>query len=214
MITPFAGQTDNAKRSVCRHLPILLLLAAVSLALNPGFAAEGQKGRTPGNKGLAVKDFKLVNQEKVFMAQSIRNMRAIRMALTLANHQNGQFPARLQDAEIANPELLLSVTDLVAKNPALPLGFGSWPLDRQWQWAYDNCSFEYLPGQKEANPANILLYEKPKPHKKELPVYFMDGQARLATPEQLTKLLEKQNAAGKLEDADRKPLAAEPPSIK
>jgi len=72
----------------------------------------------------------------------------------------------------------------------------------------------YLAGQKEAHGANILLYEKPKPHKKELPVYFMDGQAKLASPEVLAKLLAKQKADGKLEDADRKSLAYEPPSIK
>jgi hypothetical protein len=87
-------------------------------------------------------------------------------------------------------------------------------VDRQWQWAFDNCSYDYFPGQKEADGANILLYEKPKPNKKELPVYFIDGKVKLATATQLTNLLQKQKTTGKLTDADRKPLADAPPSIK
>lgn len=204
----------NAKKNVYHHRTGILLLAATALALTPGCSDEkraGARDKTENawTKGTPAKDFKIDNQREVFLASSIRNLRAIRMALTLA-----QYPARLQDAEIAKPELLISPLDELAEAPRLPTGFAGWPLDRQWKWAFDNCSYEYLPGQKEADGANILLYEKPKPHKKELPVYFMDGKAKLASAEQLTKLLEKQKASGKLDDADREPLADEPPSIK
>jgi hypothetical protein len=193
------------KKFICRRhqIPLLIVVAAFILA------AGCSKEKSSDGKKTWADDFKIDNQEEVLRAGSVRNLRAIRMALTLA-----QYPARLQDAGIGQPDLLLSPTDLVARAPALPLGFGSWPLDKQWKWAFDNCSYEYVPGQKEADGANILLFEKPKPHKKELPVYFMDGQAKLASAEQLTNLLAKQKTSGKLTDADRKPLANEPPSIK
>ena len=190
---------------ICKRFGTPVLLAFAVFVLVAG-CSEQKNART---KGTPAKEFKIDNQEQVLLAGSIRNLRAIRMALTLA-----QYPARLQDAGIGQPELLLSPIDLVARAPALPFGFGNWSLDKQWKWAYDNCSYEYVPGQKEADGANILMYEKPKPHKKELPVYFMDGQAKLASAEQLTNLLAKQKASGKLADADRKPLANEPPSIK
>jgi hypothetical protein len=210
----------NAKQLVYACFEGFLPLAAGVVILMSGCSDErntgaGEKKRENAwTEGTPIKDFKIDNQREVFLAQSIRNLRAIRMALTLANQLNGQYPARLNDVEIAKPTLLISPIDELAEAPRLPTGFAGWPLDRQWQWAFTNCSYEYLPGQKEVDRANILLYEKPKPHKKELPVYFMDGQAKLASPEQLTKLLEKQRATGKLDDADRKPLADEPPSIK
>jgi|SRR6185503_9368469 len=220
MRTPFSGQSVKAKKSVCRTIAGYLLLTAVTLVVTPclagekGIGAGAKKTENAGNKGTPVKDVKIANQREVLLAQSVRNLRAIRMALTLANQVNGQYPARLNDAEIAKPTLLISPIDELARAPELPTGFSSWQLDRQWKWAFANCSYEYLPGQKEADRANILLYEKPKPHKKELPVYFVDGQAKLASPETLAKLLEKQKTTGKLEDADRKSLADEPPSIK
>jgi hypothetical protein len=205
----------NLNKQICHCFEGSILLAAVILILTTGCSDEksagtgGDKKENAWTKGTPAKDFKIDNQREVFLASSIRNLRAIRMALTLA-----QYPARLQDAGIAKPELLISPIDELAGAPRLPTGFAGWPLDRQWQWAFDNCSYEYLPGQKEADGANILLYEKQKPHKKELPVYFMDGKVKLATATQLTDLLQKQKATGKLTDADRKPLADEPPSIK
>jgi hypothetical protein len=210
----------NAKKLVCHCCERLLPLAAVFLILILGCSekksvgAGDKRGENAWTKGTTVKDFKIDNQREVFLAASIQNLRAIRMALTLAYQFNGQYPARLNDAEIAKPTLLISPIDELAESPRLPTGFAGWPLDRQWQWAFANCSYEYLPGQKEADSANILLYEKPKSNKKELPVYFMDGQAKVASPEQLTKLLMKQKTTGKLDDADRMPLANEPSSTK
>jgi hypothetical protein len=215
--TSFGGQSMRAKKSVCGRLEGFLLLTAVVFVFTSGCSEEkrgsggDEQRENRWAQGTPAKDFKIANEREVLLAQSIQNLKAIRMALTMANQINGKYPARLNDAEIAKPTLLLSPLDEQAEAPRLPTGFAGWPLERQWQWAFDNCSYEYLPGQKEADGANILLYEKPKPHKTELPVYFMDGQAKLASPEQLTKLLEKQKAAGKLDDADRKPLAEEPP---
>src|SRR5262245_28510216 len=113
----------NTINLICRRLAGFLLLATGYLILMSGCSdkktaeTDYEQRKNAWAKGTLAKDFKIANQEQVFLASSIRNLRAIRMALTLANHQNGQYPARLQDAGIANPDLLLSVSDLTAHTP-------------------------------------------------------------------------------------------------
>lgn len=203
------------------YFKAFIVLAAASILMMTGCSdpkrvtAAEKKRENAWTKGTPTSEIKFPREREVMLRGSIEQLQRIAGGLRLASHSEGQFPAQFNAREIvARPEFLLSPIDQLAQTPAMPLGFGSWPLDNQWKWAITNCSYEYIPSQKEADAANILLYEKPKPRKKELPIYFMDGKVKLASPEELAGLLKKQQDTGKLTDADRRPLAEPPPAMK
>ena len=215
------GPVRNRSEGFSVYFKAFIALAAASLLMMTGCSdpkrvtAAEKKRENAWTKGTPITRIKLVNEREVLLRGSIEQLQRIAGGLRLASYSAGQFPAEFNAREIvADPEFLLSPIDLVALTPAMPLGFGAWPLDNQWKWAITNCSYEYIPGQKEADAANILLYEKPKPRKKELPVYFMDGKVKLASAEELASLLKRQQDTGKLTDADRRPLAEPPPPMK
>jgi hypothetical protein len=218
MMPPSA--TRNCWEGPSAYFKAFVMLAASVLMTTgcsdqtPVRAAE-KKRENPWTKGTPISEIKFPKEREVMLRGSIDQLQQIAAGLRLANQLNGQFPGQLNAREIvAKPESLLSPIDLLAKTPEMPLGFGAWPIDNQWNWAITNCSYAYIPGQKEADAANILLYEKPKPRKNELPVYFMDGKVKLASADQLAGLLKKQQDTGKLTDADRQPLAEPPPKMK
>jgi hypothetical protein len=191
-------------RSAC--FKAFVMLAAASILMTT--ACSDQR------KGTPLSEFKLANEREVMLRASMDQLYRIAGGLRLASRINGQFPAQFNPREIvAAPDFLVAPRDLLAHNPEMPLGFGAWPVDNQWNWAITNCSYAYVSGQTEADATNILLYEKPKPRKNELAVYFMDGKIKLASADQLTGLLKKQQDTGKLTDADRQPLAEPPPKM-
>lgn len=185
----------NLRNLVNRTVGRLFVLGAVSVVFATGCS---DKNAPPDPKEVA----------RAHVWISANHLHQIAMSLRLsAGLAGGQFPARLDYAELPDPLLLISFSGGLT----LPKDYTGWSLEQQWKWAIQNCCFEYVPAQTEADGANILLFEKPTPQKQLVPVYFMDGQLKMCSSETLTNLLEKQKATGKLSVADRKPLADVPP---